>query len=454
MAGRRFAIADASPTRRGALEQVLIARGLQRVALNESPELLVWVEQKRRLDSVQVPDETIVVAGTTTRDPDLETRAWSRLPLPIDPVALLAAFGQALEHRALSDENAQLRARLAERQSLGPLVTSDPGMREVVQTAETVADTHATVLILGESGTGKSLLARAIHQSSQRASEPMVTVNCGALPGSLLESELFGHAKGAFTGALADRPGRFEQAGRGTLFLDEINSASPDLQVKLLRVLQERTFERVGESVSRRTEARVIAATNQDLDAAVQAGDFREDLYWRLNVVSLTVPPLRDRPVDLALLLDRFLDEFALEYQRNRLDPSPEALEAMAAYEWPGNVRQLRNAIERAVLLTRGSRLDLGALPKEVSAAVPPLPPPNTTSGLLQGLENLRTLGELPSLKKALAGPEKALLVRALELAGGSRKDAAESLGINRSTLFNKMTKYGLMELTFRPFES
>ena len=423
------------------------------MALGENPELVLWIEPEETAHSVQLAPGTIVISGPAV-SPAPQGEVWARLSLPFQPDSLLASFGQALEHRALSAENAKLRAQLAGRQALGPLATSDPGMSEVVETAAAVADTHATVLILGESGTGKSLLARAIHESSQRSRDPLVVVNCGALPGSLLESELFGHAKGAFTGASGDRAGRFEQAGSGTLFLDEINSASFDLQVKLLRVLQDRSYERVGESVSRHTDARVIAATNQDLTEAVKAGEFREDLYWRLNVVSLTVPALRERPVDLALLLDRFLDEFAQEYGRERLEPSPEALEALAAYHWPGNVRQLRNCIERAVLLTRGSILALEGLPKEIVAGSSRNSSFGPAGGLIQGLANLQSLADMPTLKHALAGPERALVLRALELAQGSRKDAAESLGINRSTLFNKMTKYGLMDLTFPPSET
>ena len=376
-------------------------------------------------------------------------RIWAQLPAPMDATAVLSAFGRALERAELEAENAGLRAQLDKRLSLGPLVSRDAAMGELLETARTVADTRATVLLLGESGTGKSLLARALHAHSLRAAEPFVVVNCGALPGPLLESELFGHAKGAFTGAVQDKLGRFELASSGTLFLDEINSAPPELQVKLLRVLQERSFERVGESTTRQTNARVIAASNQDLLAEVQAGRFREDLYWRLNVVSLELPPLRQRPADLAILVERFLVDFAQEYERPLALLSPEALGAVAAYAWPGNVRQLMNALERAVLLATGPEINLECLPPEVRAAALKWPQPGLDDSLESGLQVLSGLADLPTLKEALAAPERAILVRALELARGSRKDAADSLGINRTTLFNKMKKYALMDLSF-----
>lgn len=458
LAGRRIALVDPDRARREQLDAALRERGLRVVGAGEDPELVACADPGPVDSALATAWGGAILITAPGLCGELADRIWSHLPLPFDPSDLLEAFGRALEHQSLADENENLRAQLAGRLALGPFESRDPGTAEVLQAASQVADTHATVLLLGESGTGKSLLARAMHAASSRAAGPFIVVNCGALPGNLLESELFGHAKGAFTGAVADKLGRFEQASQGTLFLDEINSASPDLQTKLLRVLQERTFERVGESVSRTSEARVVAATNRDIPTEIAAGRFREDLYWRLNVVSLTVPPLRERPADLALLLDRFLDEFAAEYGRPRLEPSPETLYALAAYEWPGNVRQLRNAIHRAVLLASGPELNVAELPDEVRAhagrtsANPAagLPTMGPILGLAAGLAQL---SEMPTLKDALAGPERAILVRALELAGGSRKDAAESLGINRSTLFNKMTKYGLMDLTFHPSE-
>lgn len=461
LAGRRVGVVDPDRERGRALQSALNQRGLQAswsagpgLSAAHEPEhleLLLYLHPNgpNAELAAQLPARTALLVAEAIPCELPPERLWSRLAVPMDPDAVLTAFGHALERAGLEAENADLRAQLQGRLSLGPLVCRDTVMCEVLETARAVADTRATVLLLGESGTGKSLLARALHESSTRAAEPFVVVNCGALPGPLLESELFGHAKGAFTGALRDKPGRFELASSGTIFLDEINSASPELQVKLLRVLQERTFERVGENTTRRTHARVVAATNQDLLAEVQAGRFREDLYWRLNVVCLDLPPLRERPADLAMLVERFLEDFAREYERPVAKLSPEALGAVAAYAWPGNVRQLMNALERAVLLAAGPLIQLDSLPPEVRAAGLHWPEADAPGSLQAGLQALAGLRDLPTLKEALEGPERAILVRALELARGSRKDAAETLGINRTTLFNKMKKYGLMDLTF-----
>jgi len=361
------------------------------------------------------------------------------------------AVGRALERRVLEDENRRLRERLAERHTFGSVVTRDPALREVLRTLEAVADTRATILVTGETGTGKSLLARAVHTCSARAAAPFVEVNCGALPAGLLEAELFGHAKGAFTGADSARAGRFEVADGGTLFLDEVDSAPPELQVKLLRVLQEKRFERVGESHTRTTDVRVIAATNASLEARVRDGSFREDLYWRLNVVAVRVPPLRDRPRDLVPLAQRFVERFAAEYDKPVTGLHPDALACLAAHRWPGNVRQLEHTLERAVLLARGKELTRADLGEEVAPDARPQPERAPAATLEHGLEWLAAATRLPSLREALEEPERRILVRALELAGGRRDRAAEMLDINRSTLFNKMRKYGLLERSFGP---
>jgi DNA-binding NtrC family response regulator len=256
------------------------------------------------------------------------------------------------------------------------------------------------------------------------------------LPASLLASELFGHARGAFTGALRDKPGLFEAADGGTLFLDEIGTASIDLQVKLLRVLQDRAFERVGETKTRTADVRVIAATNADLQAAVAAGRFREDLYWRLNVIAFHLPPLRERPGDVALLAEAFTQRFTRDYAREIQGLEQDCLARLCAYSWPGNVRQLENTIERAVLLCQARSLSVADLPREIGAA--PVPAPEAR------LPAAEPGSPFPTLKQALAGPERELIQRALERTGGRRQEAAKLLGINRTTLFNKMRKHGL----------
>jgi DNA-binding NtrC family response regulator len=277
-------------------------------------------------------------------------------------------------------------------------------------------------------------LARAIHRRSARADGPFVEVNCGALPETLLESELFGHRKGAFTGAVRDRIGKFEAAHGGTLFLDEIATASPALQVKLLRVLEDKTFEAVGDERTRSADVRLLAATNQDLLAEVQAGRFREDLFYRINVVAVEVPPLRERKGDIPLFARTFVERFAQRHRRPIQDISPAALTQLTEAAWPGNVRELENTLERAVLLAPGPVLnleDLGLAPARTAPA----------SEAADRIEDL----PLGPLKEALEIPERALILRALDLHAGNRQGTARTLGINRTTLFNKMRKYGLL---------
>jgi len=362
---------------------------------------------------------------------------------------------RALESRALAHENRELRAQLDDRFSFGRVVTRDPGLREVLRTLESVADTRATVLILGETGTGKSMLARTLHQSSSRRAGPYVEVNCGALPAGLLEAELFGHAKGAFTGASEERAGRFEAADGGTIFLDEIDSAPLELQVKLLRVVQDRLFERVGETRTREVDVRIVAATNADLETRVAEGEFREDLYWRLKVVEVELPALRARARDLAPLAESFVERFAEEYDKPVRGLSPAALGVLAALPWPGNVRQLENALERAVLLARtggeagGARRLLEPADLDRDLVAEAARSTGEVGDLPRGLEWLADIDRVVPLKEALEGPERLLIERALTRNGGRRDRAAQDLGINRSTLFNKMRKYDLLEAEF-----
>ena len=353
---------------------------------------------------------------------------------PFAPDQVLVAVDRALEQTALKKENRALREALDDRLRLDNVVGSDPRMQAIFKTVQAVASTRTTVLITGESGTGKTLLARALHALSTRRHGPFVEVNCGALPESLLESELFGHQKGAFTGAVRDKIGKFEAAAGGTIFLDEIGTSSPAFQVKLLRVLQDRVIERVGDTTTIPVDVRVVLATNKDLEQAVAAGEFREDLYYRIHVVAIEMPPLRARPSDIAPLAEHFLRRFAADHGRPALRFSPAALDALSAAPWPGNVRQLENVVERAVVLGGHDVVDVGDLPPlgrgaagAPAAAVAPLPE-----------------GPPRPLKEALALPERRIIEQALAHCGGNRERAAKLLGINRSTLFHKLRKLGI----------
>jgi two-component system response regulator AtoC len=337
-------------------------------------------------------------------------------------------IGRALRQQHLEVENVSLRQQLQSKFGLDKIVGESPAMREVFDVVRQVAPARTTVLLLGESGTGKELIAKALHQLSPRAQGPMVTVHCAALSPTLLESELFGHEKGAFTGAHERRIGRFEQAQGGTLFLDEIGEIDATVQVKLLRLLGERTFERVGSNKTLTADVRLIAATNKSLEEQIKAGKFREDLFWRLAVVQIVLPSLRERAGDIPLLAKAFLKEFAAENDKNVNDFTPEALEALMNYAWPGNVRELRTAIEHAVVLTRGEKIGLRDLPPALRATAP-------------GGGPARLLAQ-PDLTVAQA--EKQLMMRALKECAGNRTEAAKKLGMSRRTLHRKLHLYSL----------
>jgi DNA-binding NtrC family response regulator len=345
--------------------------------------------------------------------------------------ALLHCLQSALEQRRLKSENAYLRSQLEERYRIDGLVGRSPLMRDLFALLETVAATSSTVLITGETGTGKELAARAIHHSSARRGGRFVALNCSAIPETLLEAELFGHVRGAFTGAVGTRQGRLEQAHKGTLFLDEVGTMSPALQAKLLRVLQEREFERVGDSHTIRIDVRVIAATHSDLARMVAAGAFREDLYYRLNVLPVELPPLRDRREDIPLLAQHFLQRFAAEAGRPGLTVSQEAMRRLMAHRWPGNVRQLENTLERAVAFSQGRPcIEVGDLPPEMQQ---------------NGAPGTATDAWLPEdgidFERYIEGIELSLIRRSLERTQGNKRQAARLLNLKRTTLIEKLKR-------------
>jgi DNA-binding NtrC family response regulator len=340
---------------------------------------------------------------------------------------LVPVAHRALEYRRLVDRNRYLERQLDVSARFDGMVGTSRAVREIQELVASVAPTTATVLILGESGTGKELVARAVHKQSTRSGKPFVDVNCGALAESLLESELFGHARGAFTGAHAARRGLFEEASGGTLFLDEIGEISPALQVGLLRVLQEGTVRPVGANHSVAVDVRVIASTNRDLERDVQAGRFRQDLFFRLNVVAIDVPPLRDRPEDIVPLAYHFLEKRGAKLGKTVHNIDPDALARLTAYRWPGNVRELENAIERGIVLSRSDTITVDLLPPTVLNAAPGAEPTHSTS-------------LLPPLAGARDQFEREYVERAIALAGGSLTEAARLADVDRSN-FRRMVK-------------
>lgn len=349
---------------------------------------------------------------------------------------LLHILASTLEQRRLKSENAYLRSQLQERYGFQDIIGQSPAMLELFKVLETVSNTTSTILLTGETGTGKELVARAIHHNSSRAQERFVPLNCGAIPETLLEAELFGHVKGAFTGAIANRPGRLEQADRGTLFLDEIGTMSTNLQSKLLRVLQEREFERLGDAQSTKVDVRFIAATNSDLAEMIELGRFREDLFYRLNVIPIHLPPLRDRREDVPLLVQRFINKLGQEQEpaRANIRISQEAMRRIMAFDWPGNIRQLENTIERILVLTPGqSQIDTSDLPLELQETNRV-----TTSSSVSLPENGI------DLQNYLRNLERSLICLALERTGGNQNKAAELLNIKRTTFIEKTKRLSL----------
>ena len=387
-------------------------------------DLLRWMKQKHPGSAV------LLVTGYGSIENAVEAMkegASDYITKPIMDNEIKVIIQRILEHKRLAEENKSLREQIASLSQFHELVGHDGQMQQIYSMIDTIAGTDASVLIRGESGTGKRLIARAIHyHDPARRDHPFVELSCGALPENLLESELFGHVKGAFTGAFTDRIGRFELADKGTILLDDIDAFTPGLQVKLLRVLQEQEFERVGDTKTIKVDVRIIASTNQELEGLMEDGGFRKDLYYRLNVVCIRVPPLRDRPGDVPVLAQHFLDRCSSQIGREK-QLSEETLRVLSNYKWPGNVRELENAIERAAIISRGPVITPDDLPETLR-------------------KKARTQKmELPgSLREAMKNPERQVILEALRMANWNRKEAADLLGISRSTLYNKMRDCGI----------
>ena len=449
---------DEKPTREGlrlALEgefDVFLAANLKEaesVLQNEYVDVLLTdlrlgsdngMEVLDRAIALSKPPLAVMMTAYGSVDTAVEAMrrgAWHFVtkPLNLDEVEMLLKRG--LRSRLLEEENRELKQVVAEKRSLKNLIGKSPALAQTIDRIEQVSPTRATVLIEGESGTGKEVVAHTIHQLSGRPASKFVIVHCAALSAQLLESELFGHEKGAFTGAAQRRLGRFEQADGGTIFLDEIGEIDAATQVKLLRVLSERTIERVGSNTPVKVDVRVIAATNKNLRTLVEKGDFREDLFFRLNVIKIDMPPLRERGEDVILLAAAFLQEFAKENQKAVQHLSDESLRLLRGYRWPGNVRELRTVIEHGVVMCNGTEIGVDHLPQFLHMA----PHIELTKSLFATKESQKGLASMDDLN--LNALEQRVIQQALTRADGNRTEAAELLGISRRTLQRKLKEYG-----------
>lgn len=458
MRSQRVLILDDESSLRTALFRVLDRKGLNVITANKIEEAKILSQGDTHIDlaivDLNLPDgdgiefmtylksmspatEVIILTGHATIESAIRATqkgAFHFVTKPFNLEELMSLIEKALTHKKLQLENQQLRSELNKKYKFDQIIGDSESIQNVLRLIERIADSDSTVLVTGESGTGKELMAKAIHYNSPRATGPFIPINCGAIPSELLESELFGHVKGAFTGAIANRVGRFEMADGGTIFLDEIGDLEPSLQVKLLRALQERSFEPVGSTKTVSVNVRVIAATNLNLEQAVENGRFREDLYYRLNVIPLAVPALRERRTDIPLLLNHFMEIFSKAKGRGLTGIASDALDCLVNYPWPGNIRELENLVERMTILKGHGVIDISDVPpkyrsgKPTSAEVGELDIPD--SGM--------------DFNSAVDAYENALILKALEKTGWNRNQAASLLRLNRTTLVEKIKKKGL----------
>ena len=457
----RIVVVDDEPSIRFSLTELLEARGHQVRAAEHAPAALAALEEEAAdlvisdlrmpaMDGLELLEEVrkrhpeaIVVLMTAHGDERTAVRAlklgaWDYLPKPFDNEEVRSLAERVREMLALRAENARLREELAQRH--GPIIGGSPAMTRVYDVIRRAGPTDATVLITGESGTGKELVARALHDESRRRRGPYVAVNCAAIPGELIESELFGHVKGAFTGADREREGRFEAADGGTLFLDEVGDLAPPAQAKLLRVLEERTVTRVGENQPRGVDVRVVAATHQPLERLAEDGRFRSDLLYRLRVIHVEIPPLRDRREDILPLAIHLLQELGARYGRRIESIGEDARRALLSHDWPGNVRELRNALERAVVLSEGPELRTEDLPATLTPGAALRPAEAALAGL--SYED--------ALERARLEFDRAFLGAAIERHDGNITRAAEALGLHRQSLQKLLKKAGIQRQTDR----
>ncbi len=427
--GYAVRIAGSVQTALAAMAQTEAAAAVVDLMLPDGDGLALTRELKKRDPALEV---IVITAYGSVRKAMEATKgagAFHVLEKPFEPDEVLALIKTALEHRKLVAENSDLRRRLAEQAADSEILGSAPSMQRVFETIAAVADTDATVLLVGESGTGKELIANALHEQSRRREAPWVKINCAALPKDLIESELFGHTRGSFTGAATDKAGLLEEAHHGSLLLDEITEMPMDLQAKLLRVLEERVVRRLGGTKSMTVDFRLISSTNRSPEAAVREGRLRQDLYFRLNTVTITVPPLRERRDDLPVLISAFFERYRAKHGRPVQGIEPEAYRRLLAAPWPGNVRELQHALEHAVLVTRGPQIDVADLPES-----------------LQQAESTRAAAVSPSDVPAgsLEDLERASILKALDSTRWNKQAAAALLGLRRPTLYSKMRKHGI----------